>query len=288
MFSNNISEGFDQKFLDTKDIFKNGTNSGFGLNSGANGGANGDSNSGFQSNFNGIFGNKNNLGEKNSLGNSNVLNFGGFEPNATINNNLLITLNQAVQGGQVDLTSISKIGDLPMQMKEQIIRFDNYIESQYLIATTLQNDCYKQDNLIKSIPNDIKYLQNRLFSTRQALNFDSQLLTKLKTFNNDLEDDINKVMQLILHLSSPTSSYSPIRLNEYFVKKTNKFHESLNAYEKFSKEVLLIVSGLNDHSVDDSSSLAEIILVIKSQYNLFLELSDSMAQLHNEIMKFPK
>ena len=65
----------------------------------------------------------------------------------------------------------------------------------------------KHNNLINTIPKDINYLQNKVLSTKQALKFDINQLINLKNMNNEITEDINKIMQLILQLSTQGPNY---------------------------------------------------------------------------------
>lgn len=184
---------------------------------------------------------------------------------------------------------MTRVGDLPEPIKRELQEFDKYINTQHLIATTLQSDLSKHDRLIKSIPKDTNYLYTKLSSTKQALKFDSNQLLNLKEVNNELIEDINKIMQLIIQLSTPgTKLSSSFQLNEFFIKKIKKYHEVLNNYELIVNEAEQVISGLERLCVDGFGGLFNIIEVIKSQFNLFMELCETMAQLHNEVNKIVK
>ena len=100
------------------------------------------------------------------------------------------------------LTGMTRVGDLPPNIKNELEQFDKYINTQHVIATTLNSDMSKHNNLINTIPKDINYLQNKVLSTKQALKFDINQLINLKNMNNEITEDINKIMQLILQLST--------------------------------------------------------------------------------------
>lgn len=187
---------------------------------------------------------------------------------------------------QVQLTAMTRIGDLPPDMKKFLQDFDNYINTQHLIATTLKSDMNKHDQLIKSIPKDTNYLYTKFSSTKQALKFDSNQLSLIKEYNNDLTDDINKIMHLIIQLSTPgTKLSSSFQLNEFFIKKIKKYHEILSNYEQIVKEAEEVITGLERSCVDGFGGLFNIVEVMKAQYNLFMELCDTFAQLNSSINK---
>ncbi|KAK6463667.1 nucleoporin FG repeat region-domain-containing protein [Scheffersomyces coipomensis] len=193
------------------------------------------------------------------------------------------------QQQQPQLTAMTRVGDLPPNIKQQLEQFDKYINTQHLISTSLQSDYSKHDDLINSIPKDINYLHNKIVSTKQALKFDTNQLAFLKELNNELTDDISKIMQLILQLSTPgTKLSSSFQLNEFFIKKIKKYHEILNQYEILANELNQILSGLERSCIEGFGNLFNIVQVIKSQYGLFMELCEIMAQLHNETNKLSK
>ncbi|RLV94775.1 Pre-mRNA-splicing factor CWC26 [Spathaspora sp. JA1] len=75
---------------------------------------------------------------------------------------------QAQPAQTLQLTAMTRVGDLPGNIKSELEQFDKYINTQHLIATTLDSDYTKHDDLINSIPKDLSYLQNKLLSTKQA------------------------------------------------------------------------------------------------------------------------
>lgn len=181
---------------------------------------------------------------------------------------------------------MTRIGDLPPDMKKFLQDFDNYINTQHLIATTLKSDMSKHDQLIKSIPKDTDYLFTKFSSTKQALKFDSNQLSLIKEYNNDLTDDINKIMHLIIQLSTPgTKLSSSFQLNEFFIKKIKKYYEILNNYEQIVKEAEEVITGLERSCVEGFGGLFNIVEVMKTQYKLFMELCDTLAQLNSSINK---
>ncbi|EGW32560.1 uncharacterized protein SPAPADRAFT_61624 [Spathaspora passalidarum NRRL Y-27907] len=193
------------------------------------------------------------------------------------------------QAQQLQLTAMTRVGDLPTNIKSELEQFDKYINTQHLIATTLNSDYSKHDNLINSIPKDINYLQNKLLSTKQALKFDSNQLLQLKELNNELTEDINNIMHLILQLSTPgTKLSSSFQLNEFFIKKIKKYHEILTSYEKMVSELDTILSGLEKSCNEGFGNLFNIVDVIKAQYGLFMELCETLAQLHNQVNRITK
>ncbi|KAK6455435.1 nucleoporin NUP49/NSP49 [Scheffersomyces xylosifermentans] len=198
-------------------------------------------------------------------------------------------LQQQQQQQQQQLTAMTRVGDLPQNIKQELEEFDRYINKQHLVATTLQADYSKHNEMINTIPRDINYLHNKLLSTKQALKFDSNQLLHLKNLNNEITEDISKIMQLILQLSTPgTRLSSSFQLNEFFIKKIKKYYEILHQYEGVVTELDSILGGLERSCTEGFGNLLNIVEVIKSQYHLFMELCETMAQLHNEVNRLSK
>ncbi|KAI5969625.1 NUP49 [Candida margitis] len=244
----------------------------------------------------GLFGNSNTSTQQSgSLFGSNTNQSGGglFGSKPAISGGLFGQSSQSQQQQQqqsqqsnetTQLTAMTRVGDLPPNIKNELQQLDTYINTQHLIATTLNSDITKHDDLINTIPKDITYLQNKLLSTKQALKFDTNQLQDLKNMNNEITEDVNNIMQLIIQLSTPgTKLSSSYQLNEFFIKKIKKYYEVLNIYEETINELESVLNGLEKNCNEGFGNLASIIQVIKSQYTLFMDLCETMAQLHNEI-----
>ena len=54
------------------------------------------------------------------------------------------------------------------------------------------------------------------------------------------------------------------------------------------KDIEGILSGLEKSCTEGFGNLFNIVAVIKSQYKLFMELCETMAQLHNEINRLTR
>ncbi|CAK9437056.1 uncharacterized protein LODBEIA_P15060 [Lodderomyces beijingensis] len=187
---------------------------------------------------------------------------------------------------QPQLSAMTRVGDLPPEIKNELQQLDTYISTQHLIATTLNSDMPKHNELIETIPKDISYLQNKLLSTKQALKFDSNQLQSLKDMNNEITDDINNILQLIIQLSTPgTKLSSSYQLNEFFIKKIKKYYEVTQLYEETIRELEVVLDGLERSCNEGFGNLANIVQVIKTQYALFMDLCEQMAQLHIEVKR---
>lgn len=223
-------------------------------------------------------------------GNQQTLSGGLFGGNAnassTTGSNSLFAAQNAPQAQATQFTAMTRFGDLGPEIKNELTQFDAYINQQHLIATTLNGDMKKHDALIKSIPNDVKFLQSKLSSIKQALRFDSDHLKSLKAVNDELTTDITNIMHLIVQLSTPgTKLSSSFQLHEFFVKKVKKYKEIVDNYETVVNESAAAINGLERAYAESSSDIYSIVDVVKNQYQLFMELCEVVAQIHNELTR---
>lgn len=198
--------------------------------------------------------------------------------------------NQQQQNQQAtQLTAMTRFGDLPPEIKKELQEFDQYISTQHLIATTLNNDLPKHNQLVKSIDSDVSYLHNKISTIKQALKGDSNQLKALKSVNDELTEDIGNIMQLIIQLSTPgTKLSSSFQLNEFFVKKIKHYKDVMTSYENVIKEGEDAISGLQHSCNDTMGSIYDVVEVVKSQYNVFMELCETLAQVHNEVSRLKR
>lgn len=193
---------------------------------------------------------------------------------------------QQQQQQQAQLTAMTRVGDLPPDVKKELQDFDKYISTQHLIATTLNDDIQKHDQLIKSIPSDVSYLHTKILSIKQALKFDTDQLKSLKSVNDELTEDIGNIMQLIIQLLTPgTRLSSSYHLNEFFIKRIKKYRELLSIYEGVISEGGEAIAGLEKSCNETYGSIADVVQVVRNQYSLFMELCESLAEIHAEVSR---
>lgn len=193
---------------------------------------------------------------------------------------------QQAQQQQAQLTPLTRFADLPPNMKSELEQLDAYIDKQHLIATTLNGDLQKHDQLIKSIPHDVGYLQTRISSLKQAFKYNAEELKELKVVNDEITEDITNIMQLIVQLATPgTKLSSSFHLNEFFVKRLKKYRELLNSYEVVINKSMEVTAGLELSCNESTGSIYIIVEVVKNQYGLFMELCEVVAQLHGEVLQ---
>lgn len=154
--------------------------------------------SGTNNNSTSLFGNK---GPSNGLGNSGGL-FGNNNNNGMFGNNNNNNNQQIPQ-----LTSMTKVSDLPDGLKNQLVQLDEYIQTEMSIAEYLKSNEKEHNELIDSIPRDIRYLEKKSSSTGQALSSDLHFIEsfKAKTLES-FNDWVEKLIKVYLQLTNPMSS----------------------------------------------------------------------------------
>ncbi|VEU21783.1 DEKNAAC102781 [Brettanomyces naardenensis] len=154
----------------------NTTSSGFSFGSGANNGANTTTN--------------NTLFANNNINNGN---------NNNNNNN----------APQLQLTSMTKVSDLPEGFRKQLEQLDEYIQTQVAISEYLKNNEGEHKELIESIPRDINFLEKKYVATNQALNSDLKFIETFKTKTlESFNDWVEKLIKVYLQLTNPMSRSS--------------------------------------------------------------------------------
>lgn len=233
----------------------------------------------------GLFGGSSNTGGGLFGGSSNTSTLGGLF------GGLQQQQNQQQQANQqaTQLTAMTRFGDLPPDAKKELQQFDQYISTQHLIATTLSSDLKKHNQLVKSIDSDVNYLHNKISTIKQALKGDSNQLKALKAVNDELTEDIGNIMQLIIQLSTPgTKLSSSFQLNEFFVKKIKHYKDVMASYENIIKEGEEAIRGLQNSANDTMGSIYDVVEVVKNQYNVFMELCETLAQVHSEVQQLKR
>lgn len=243
----------------------------------------------------GLFGNNNNaakpgglFGQLNTQSNTTGGLFGGSASRGLLGGQQQQQQQQTQQQQQqqTQLTAMTRVGDLPPDVKKELQDFDKYINTQHLIATTLNDDLVKHDQLIKSIPSDVNYLHTKILSIKLALKFDTDQLKSLKVVNDELTEDIGNIMQLIVQLSTPgTRLSSSYHLNEFFIKRIKKYKELLSIYEGVIAEGDEAITGLEKSCNETFGNISDVIQVVRNQYSLFMELCESLAQIHGEVSR---
>ena len=187
------------------------------------------------------------------------------------------------------MTAMTRVGDLPPQLKQALEELNQYIDTQHTIAQALESDSAKHNQLVELIPEDIRYLQNKFLATKQALNFDTNQLLTLKQQNNELTEDVSNIMQLIVQLQTPGLRLALLfQLNEFFVRKINKYRDILADYEKMVLEISTVLCGLEKLCTEGFGNVLSVVLVIRNQFQMFMELCEVMAQLHAEVLRIAK
>lgn len=113
---------------------------------------------------------------------------------------------QQQQQQQLQLTSMTKVSDLPPAFQEELKQLDDYIQTQVNIAEYLKNQESTHEELITSVPRDIRFLEKKQSLTSQALKTDLKFVESFKSDTLEkLNDWIEKLIKVYLQLTNPMS-----------------------------------------------------------------------------------
>ncbi|ODQ79194.1 hypothetical protein BABINDRAFT_162234 [Babjeviella inositovora NRRL Y-12698] len=183
---------------------------------------------------------------------------------------------------QLNLNAMTRVGDLPDAIRQEIEAMNRSIQQQVSTAERLTNDEAQHSELITSIPRDIEYLSSKVISTNQALNQDVKNLASLKSLCDDVVADSEKLYVIIKQLSTPGTRINSNDLNNYFFKKIDYYTAKLAEYAAVVNSSEEAVNGIERDAVEGIGGMNAIIGVLQEQYSLFMELSNAMAEIHQE------
>lgn len=186
----------------------------------------------------------------------------------------------------MQLTAMTRVGDLPPQIKNELEQLDKYISTQHLIATTLNDDMKKHGRLVATIPSDVNFLHSKSSAVKLALKVDVSLLKELKTYNDELTEDVEKIMQLIIQLSTPGARLAlSFHLNDYFVKKIKTYKTLLARYEHIIKEGLSAIDGMERSCNEKLGGTQDLVDTFRNLYMMFMEQCEALAKVHSEVVR---
>lgn len=198
------------------------------------------------------------FGNNNNSNNNNNNNTGLFGQN---NQQQL----QQQQQQMPQLTSMTKVSDLPAPMKQQLEELDGYIQTQVAISEYLKNNEADHKELIDSIPRDINYLEKKYVATNQALSSDFKFIDDFKSktlesFNDWVEKLIKVYLQLTNPMSSPVGSRGQATASSKVVIGVNGVRNSVSGNQQTQKKQLLVDKNapLNVSQILNSFYLSKI------------------------------
>ncbi|CAI4061616.1 hypothetical protein SKDZ_07G0920 [Saccharomyces kudriavzevii ZP591] len=206
---------------------------------------------------------------------------------------------------QLPITPMTRISELPPQIRQEIEQLDQYIQKQVQISHHLKADTKDHDELIDSIPRDVAYLLKSESATSQYLKQD---LKKISSFKSLIDEDLLDTQTfsvLLQQLLTPGSKISSNELDKFFQKKIQLYEKKLEDYSRILSDIETAVNGIdtdlfgapsnpNATTIGDlASSEAEDLLQLKTglgaivstvieEFTLFMDIAERIAVLHQK------
>ncbi|CEP60510.1 FG-nucleoporin NUP49 LALA0_S01e12574g [Lachancea lanzarotensis] len=302
--NNTVSGGLSGGLLGSKPsggLFGNNTAS-----NSASGGLFGNSNAG-QNTTGGLFGSNNNASQTTSGG------LFGSRPqgatslfNNTSSNNALQPqghVQPALQSlSQLPINPMTRVADLPPQIRQEIEQLDNYIQRQVAISQHLKADFDDHIELIRSIPRDIKYLQTTHSVTQQSLMQDLRKITGIKDTIDQNMTDSQTFSTIFQQLTTPGSKISSIELDKFFQDKIQQYKHKLDEYFYVLSDIESAVQGIerdmfgatspdggSESGADGTNwktGINAIVSTVLEEFELFLDMAERVAELHQKVKEF--
>ncbi|ANZ74076.1 BA75_00459T0 [Komagataella pastoris] len=241
------------------------------------------------------------------FGNNTNNNAGGLFNSNNNNNSLLgnnAPANNPINASQPQITSLTRVTDLPDAYQKEIEQLDQYIQQQMDIAESLKDDQTNHKELIESVPRDINFLENKYSSVNQAIHNDLNFVMSFKCkVLESFNDWVEKVIKLYLQLTNPvllkeiTNNDKTLNIKEaeppnsailhtFYVYKVKEIQQNIQKYHSVLQEIENAVDELDkvsSNGIDNSWDL--VIQTLKEEFRLYLELANNLADVHHEIKR---
>jgi nucleoporin p58/p45 len=182
-----------------------------------------------------------------------------------------------------NITPLTTIGDLPENFRREIEQLDQFIQNQVQIAEQLKAEKDEHSEVIKSIPRDIEYLQNKYSHINQALDNDLKLLQDIRASTDEALEDAENFFVILQRLLSVGSKTSSVEIDQYFNKKAKYYKEKLEKYIQALSEIDAAVQGLEKDSISDVGGMNLVITTVHEEFELFMEVANAVADVHHKM-----
>lgn len=256
----------------------------------------------------GLFGSKPTTGSSLFGGNSSNTGFG-----SNTNGGLFGAVQQQQQPqsalesiNQLAITPLTRISDLPPQIRAEVEQLDQYIQKQVQISEHLKADDKDHDELVSSIPRDIAYLTKVQSMTMQSLQMDLKRISKSKELTDNNLSDTQMFAIILQQILTPGSKISSLELEKFFQAKIAMYQSKLDDYFRVLSDIESAVNGIhcdifggsheisgsdglsnNDNAQEDlyamKTGLNAIISTVIEEFKLFMSTADQIASLHQKV-----
>ncbi|AAS51875.1 ADL045Wp [Eremothecium gossypii ATCC 10895] len=195
---------------------------------------------------------------------------------------------------QLPITSMTRIGDLPPQVRQEIEQLDQYIQRQVAISHHLRAEEDEHLELISSIPRDVQFIMKTYSLTTQSLQQDLKRIQAIKALTDDNIRDSECFSLILNQLLTPGTKVSSAELQKFFQEKIQLYRVRLDEYFRVLSDIKSAVNGLDSDmfgSQENSTEYAEptktginsIVATVIEEFELFMDMAERVAQLHQRV-----
>ncbi|SCV00680.1 LANO_0F08064g1_1 [Lachancea nothofagi CBS 11611] len=200
---------------------------------------------------------------------------------------------------QLPVNPMTRIADLPPQIRQEIEQLDQYVQRQVAISQHLKADNADHAELIRSVPRDIKYLQTTYSLTHQSLAQDLRKITGIKDITDQNMLDSQTFSTILQQLITPGSKISSLELDKFFQDKIQLYKSKLDEYFYVLSDIESAVRGIerdmfgatstdggsdsNGDSVGWKTGINAIVSTVLEEFELFMDMAERVAGLHQQV-----
>ncbi|SCU92645.1 LAME_0F00870g1_1 [Lachancea meyersii CBS 8951] len=200
---------------------------------------------------------------------------------------------------QLPVNPMTRIADLPPQIRQEIEQLDQYIQRQVAISQHLKADSEDHMELIRSIPRDIKFLQTTHSLTHQSLIQDLRKITGIKDTIDQSMADCQTFSTILQQIITPGSKISSLELDKFFQDKILHYKHKLDEYFYVLSDIESAVQGIErdmfgatstDGGCDSSgdrmnwkTGINAIVSTVLEEFELFMDMAERVAELHQRV-----
>ena len=156
---------------------------------------------------------------------------------------------------QLPVTPMTRISDLPPQLKQEIEQLDQYTQKQVQICQHLRADATEHMELLESVPRDIAFLQKTQSQTNQLLAQDLKRISTIKDLTDQNIADTQTFSTMLQQLLTPGSKVSSIELDKFFQQKIQIYEKRLDEYSRVLSDIESVVNGICNEVVGEGSGV---------------------------------
>ncbi|AQZ15453.1 NUP49 (YGL172W) [Zygosaccharomyces parabailii] len=203
---------------------------------------------------------------------------------------------------QLPITTITRIADLPPQLRQEIEQLDQYIQRQVQISQHLKADTPEHKELIGSVPRDIAYLLKSETLANQSLAQDLKKLNSIKETTDYNLTDTQTFSIILQQLLTPGSKISSLELDKFFHHKLQSYKCKLDEYFRVLSDIESAVNGIDSDifgsrseefqgsNSNDSldvfavkTGLNALVSTVVEEFQLFMDTAEKIAELHQKV-----